>query len=206
MAATVVIQSQDNYGIGDSLNLQLERRSSPFTSESIEEFAKAFTAREEKRDDAEKGPSTGATFKHSIEVVRTNKDFMKNLDVEGSLSASYGPISGDANIKFAQKNTMSDLDIALVVTAKQDDLIVKCDQVDFNKLQLRNSVSTQIKAGKLNISQFKEKYGAYFIIGFEYGGHFTFISKTTVSSQHDKTAFDGSLSIKLSSNVSCFSV
>jgi len=200
MAEAVSVSLQENYGIGDSLSINLDRRACPFEEKSLEEFVESYRAMEDARNQVdEKGAKTAGTFTFKTSLVNRSEDLTDALDVGGQLSMSYGPVSGDAEVNFAKKHAMSDLSISLVVSGRQDGQIVKCDQVDFNKLKLAKFVNDQITHGDnpLDMARFQEKYGAYLIVGFEYGGRFHFISKTTLHSEEDKQTVDGKLSLKL---------
>jgi len=257
MAEAVSISLQKNFGIGDSLSANMDRRACPFSVESLKMFVKSFQVlqtnrnkvdrvqtpqrqgdkkgvsideeahsddqdddddaadaeeenhphelKEESLDseavntDLKEGSMTAGTFTFTVRFVKSNEDLTKALDAGGSLSLTYGPVSGDADVQFGKKHTMSDLSVSLVVTGRQEGQTVKCNLVDINNLQLAPYVKTQIeqKSDMMSMAKFKEKYGAYFIIGFEYGGNINFISKTTVHSDADKTTVEGNIKLGL---------
>eukprot|EP01084_Bolivina_argentea_P251885 422653_1 len=184
------ITYRENFSLGETLNVRLERTAPPFATASISEFVKTFKEREEKLD------KVPGTFTFNSELCKDMKQTASAMGVGGALNLSYGPICGDAHVQFAKDNSNDLLSLTLVMSAEQTGVLRQNELTDFNKLELSETVLTQIHEG-MQFDEFREKYGEYMIVGWEYGGKFTYVTKYEVDSAADKISVEGGLSIKM---------
>eukprot|EP01084_Bolivina_argentea_P180522 311888_1 len=197
MSEEYAISMRPDYGIGSALDISFKPRRNPFTTESHKIYGSTFEQRknseeEEKNYDIQQGKWYSKTV-----LTTDSTEVRKALGIEGSLALSYGPISGDAKVKFAKKNARSSLDVTFLITATQKGRTITNSTDDINKLELAKSIKDQIKINeKYTIQDFKKEYGEYYIIGFEYGGEIIFQSTYSTESTEDKLAVEGALNIR----------
>lgn len=122
------------------------------------------------------------------------------LRVKSGLSAAYGLFSGGAAENFVRNININTYSIYLVIYASYSTDIVSCDGVQPALLP---------EALALTASQFRAKYGDYFVIGKKRGGEFIAVLELTANTSETKdkliaaTQFDvKSPSVSVKSNLS----
>eukprot|EP01084_Bolivina_argentea_P301788 520742_1 len=205
------------YELGLTLDSSFNRLStpSPFSNDSFITFKNAWSKQNKTKeaDIINTSTKTSGKFCFTSLVSSDSTKIRKVLGISGNLSLSYGPVSGDANVEFAKTNTSSSLDVSFVVSAKQSGRIRKNGIPELNQLVLDpdilNKINSDIKDNnddddddetdskkEYTINDFRQEFGEYVIVGFEYGGEIRFQSTYSTNSKNDSTKVEGSLNIK----------
>jgi len=182
----VNMPKSNNWEIGMTMDLNFVKAQSPFTADSFEVFQKEWEEKKENDD-----YDTFGTFEMTSRLVQSQQDKLEAIGVEGSLEASFAMFSGDAHISFAKENVDSALDVSLIVKAHAYGQKGQMSISDTNKLELKDNVPE-------TLDEFKDHYGSYMIVGFEYGGEIMYTSTHTVRREDDKLAVAGALSMSYS--------
>eukprot|EP01084_Bolivina_argentea_P026094 48481_1 len=186
---TATTPIKDNILLGGTINTQFEPAQSPFDEKSsIDLFSE---------DTFNKLPFGGkGTYTSSFELVRTEKEKAKALGVSGKMNLTYGPVTGDANVKFAMNNTNGTFGLSVMYSASHEGQKRLYDMKALNALKLNDHVSDAIKGTKgipLTFDEFTQKYGRYVVIGYEYGGSILFDMQYSTKSSQDKKSVIGGL-------------
>eukprot|EP01084_Bolivina_argentea_P120572 213745_1 len=211
-----VVANDKTWDFGGTLDLSLKPKPSPFTAESITQFINSFKQKvaiyhgtfiESKDDeiintpkDKEHDQVNDGQFSLTFNLCKDNQEVREALGVKGNLSVTYGPISGDADLKFAMDNSNGSFDSSLIVRGIHKGRTIKNEIQEHSKLKLKNNILERIKpndSGKITYTfdDFKNEYGAYLIVGYEYGGEIVWTTTYKTSSLHDKLSFEGNLSV-----------
>eukprot|EP01084_Bolivina_argentea_P128398 226968_1 len=177
-----------DYDIGQTLDISFNPCPSPFTDESQTTFIEIFKQKNQQN------PNNHGQFNIKTTLCQDESSKIDALNVRGKLDLTYGPVSGDAHVKFAMRNVAGSLDLTVILNAVQKGRVVKND-VECVQLKLRPAVQKRIDSGHLTFEKFKQEYGEYLIIGFEYGGHVCFKATYKTRSSQDKLSVAGGLSI-----------
>jgi len=183
---TFNVASINNFAIGMTFDASLRSgRPSPFTAESISAFVAAWDAKEDDFEHQE-------TFKMSMDIATSQQEVVEALGIEDSLKLSYMFVSGDSHLSFAKQNIQSALDVSVIIKASTMSHKKQLDLSDCDLLELRDITSEDIE-------EFESLYGAYLLVGYEYGGEIVFQSTHSAQSNEDKLAIAEGLSVAFGS-------
>ena len=90
-------------------------------------------------------------------------------------------------MSFAKNNVDSELDVSVIVRANSYGKKGQMSMTETNKLELRDTTANDLE-------QFKDSYGEYLIVGFEYGGEIMYQSTHSARNKEDKLKVAGGLS------------
>merc|ERR1719433_2608518 len=98
----------------------------------------------------------------NYEIVTTQEEKMRAMNIDASLSVTYMKFSADAHMSFAKSNIDCSSDVSVIVKASATGSKFQMGIEDMNILELDDSKA-------LDMGEFTKLYGEYVIIGFEYG-------------------------------------
>jgi len=183
---TINMPASNNWVIGTTLDGMLNSGPpSPFTTQSIQDFEDAWEAKDE-------WLQQGA-FTMTTNIVTSQEDAVEAMGVSGSLEFSYLMFSGDAHLKFTKENIQSSSDVSVIIKASAAGRKQQMSLAETNMLELKDTIAVN------DIEDFTSIYGAYLIVGFEYGGEILFQSTHSAKSSEDKMAIEGGLSLSFAS-------
>ena len=90
-------------------------------------------------------------------------------------------------MSFAKNNVDSALDVSLIVKANSYGRKGQMSMQETNNLVLKETTAS-------DADEFRNLYGSYLIVGFEYGGEIMFQSTHSVRTKEDKLKVAGGLS------------
>eukprot|EP00483_Globobulimina_turgida_P013669 UN13695 len=194
---SLIVSNNKAWGYGDTLDLYLQPKPSPFTDDSMSAFIDSFKSNEE----TNKNHGNDGQFSLSFTLCKDNKEVCEALGVRGRLQVTYGPVGGDAELAFAKENANGTFDSSLIVKAIHKGRVIKTELQERNKLQLRANILKQIQpnnSGQISYTfdDFTNDYGSYLIIGYEYGGKIIHNTTFKTRSMKDKISFNGKLSVQ----------
>mmetsp|Transcript_22931 Transcript_22931/g.20146 ORF Transcript_22931/g.20146 Transcript_22931/m.20146 type:complete len:596 (+) Transcript_22931:60-1847(+) len=172
---------------GQTLDTNFAPVQPPF---NIKSLPKLFDQKEFKEIPLTQNGSQEETF----QLVMNSSDKVSSLGISGELDMTCGPVTGDANVKFAMDNINSGLSLSIIYRNSVTGKIKTVDLNDLDSLELADQVKQQIDDG-LTFNEFVEAYGQYIIIGFKSGGEILYDCTYSTKDSSDKLSVSGGLSL-----------